>query len=188
MKKPLLVASLSPDEQFKARGSAEGVSFSLSAPIATAVLSDRPQFRWEPCPGATTYVVHVEALSPNAKGKGIDSPQVQGTVWSPPRPLPRGRIYSWQVIAYKDGDVLVASPQPPAPEPKFKILDTEDAARVRRTRKTYARSHLAMGLSYLDEALMDDAEQEFEALRKANPDSQVARKLLQSVRRLRPGR
>ena len=94
---------------------------------------------------------------------------------------------SWQVTATKDS-AKIKSPVPPAPEAKFKILDTKPAADVTLARKNYAGSHLALGVLYAQSGLLDEAETEFGALVRANPQSEVARKLLNNVRTARQAR
>lgn len=48
-----------------------------------------------------------------------ESPELQETAWTPPSPLPRGRLYQWQVTAVKEGRPVV-SPGPDAPEARFR--------------------------------------------------------------------
>src|SRR6185295_17472601 len=59
--------------------------FAPEAPVATAVLTDRPRFQWQPLPGAESYTVEVfdEDLRPVTA-----SPPLSGTEWVPEQGLP----------------------------------------------------------------------------------------------------
>ena len=48
-----------------------------------------------------------------------------------------------------------------------------------------SNSHLALGVFYTRAGLLNEAEREFQRLVKLNPQSELARKLLQSVRSIR---
>jgi hypothetical protein len=159
----------------------EAPGFSLIGPVGTIIRTDRPGFHWKPLSGATSYVVDVYDSSFNR----VASSQAQlGTEWSPLNSLKRGEVYSWQVTAMKDGKEL-ASPAPPAPDAKFKILDASKLKELEQARRTYADSHLVLGILYERAGLLDDAEREFKALYSSNAKSPTARKLLHDVRALR---
>ena len=145
------------------------------------MLSDRPTFRWSPLEGATGYVVGVY----DAKLRQvITSPQLAVTSWTAPQSLKRGGIYSWQVTAIKGGEEF-SSPLPPAPEAKFRILDETLANELDQARRAYASSHLALALIYTKAGLIDEAEQEFRKLQRANPNSTIPRLLLANIRAMR---
>lgn len=111
------------------------------------------------------------------------SPRLPGNSWTPP-PLKRGGVYSWQVKAVKDGREFI-SPRPPASQAKFRVLDSATLNELQQARRAYGSSHLLLGLLYARAGLLDEAEREFGALQKANPDSAQARRLLGEIRRLR---
>ena len=69
--------------------------------------------------------------------------------------------------------------------PDVKVLEQEKVLPLTRFRQAAGRSHIALGVYYAREGLMDEAEREFAALAQANADSTLARSLLQSVRSLR---
>jgi hypothetical protein len=83
-----------------------------------------------------------------------------------------------------DGEKVV-SPSASAPEMKFAVLSTTDAQELMRLRKS--NSHLALGVFYGRAGLLDEAEREFQNLIKLNPDSELPKKLVQSVRAIRKG-
>ncbi|HTG17443.1 MAG TPA: zf-HC2 domain-containing protein [Blastocatellia bacterium] len=162
-------------------GRGEDTTFSLIGPIGTVVKSDKPTFRWNALSGATSYAITV--YDPNFN-KVTASEQQPGTEWTPSQPLERGALYSWQVTAVREGKEIM-SPTPPAPDAKFKVLETSTAKELENAKRTYAQSHLVLGILYERAGLIDDAEREFKSLYRANPKSQIVRKLLRDVQSLR---
>lgn len=159
----------------------ERSEFSLVEPVGKVLLTDRPTFRWSQMDGATSYVVEVY----DADFKLVAaSPQLPTQLWAAPESLEGGKIYSWQVKAVKDGQE-VTSPRPPAPQARFRILDRAKATELAKAMRTYASSHLVLGLLYSEAGLLTEAEQQLRLLQKANPDSEIARKLLYQVQALR---
>jgi hypothetical protein len=154
-------------------------SFAVLEPLGNVLLTNRPAFRWSAMEGATGYVVEVydEKFNPVAA-----SPQLSELTWT--TTLPRGHVYSWQVKAMKDGQEFT-SPRPPAPQPKFRIIDQSRANEIANARRAYASSHLTLGLLYADAGLLREAEQEFRLLQRANPNSDLVRSLLRQVQSLR---
>lgn len=154
--------------------------FALASPVGAIIKTARPQFRWQSLSGASAYVVNVYDSSFN---KAATSGQLTSTEWTPTTALKSGEIYVWQVTAIKAGREIVA-PAPPAPEAHFKVLDEKAAQELERLKRTSGKSHLALGVAYARAGLLFDAEQEFQALQRANPQSPAARKLLQQIRSL----
>lgn len=158
----------------------EGKSFSLLTPVATVVRGERPTFRWQPLEGAAGYAVEVYDADYN---KVAVSPPLSSHEWTAAQPLKRGALYSWQVVASKDGRETRA-PAPPAPEAKFRVLDEKSSDKLARAERS-ASSHLARGTLYARAGLLDDAEREFKALADENPRSELAKRLLLDVQRMR---
>jgi hypothetical protein len=148
-------------------------------PVGEVVLSNRPSFRWSALEGASAYVVEVYD---DQFRLVATSPQLTERSWT--TSLARGKVYSWQVKATKDGEE-VTSPRPPAPQAKFRVLDQSRANEIAKAKQAYASSHLTLGLLYADAGLLREAEQEFRALRRANPNSEIARSLLRQVQSIR---
>jgi hypothetical protein len=161
--------------------SPDGDSFSLRGPLGEVVRDTRPTLRWQPLEKATSYVVNIHDADFN---KVASSPALTVSTWRPPQSLMRGRVYSWQVVALKDGREVI-SPAPPAPEAKFKVLDRASESELQRAEQAGGTSHLVRGIAYAKAGLLKDSEREFQALLKANPQSEIARKLLNRVRALR---
>jgi hypothetical protein len=169
-------------------GQQDGLPFRLVAPLGVVVESDRPTFRWQPLAGADRY--NVTVTDDNLNEVAASGP-VTATSWRVPRSLARGRVYSWQVTAHKKDGQAVTSPVLPAPPAKFQVLAQKQLRELRDARKLYPDSHLTLGVLYAQAGLLDDAAREFQALARANPRSDVARKLFGEVRALsarrRPG-
>jgi hypothetical protein len=146
-------------------------------PVGTVTLSDHPTFRWTQLDGATGYVVEIYDKELSLV---TSSPLVTDQSWTMPQSLERGRIYSWQVKAIKDGREF-KSPEPSEPHARFRILDQDTFNKLVHARRTFGSSHLTMGLLYARAGLLDEAGWEFRSLHKANPDSAIARKLLRRV-------
>ena len=154
--------------------------FSLIDPVAKVLMTNRPTFRWSPMEGATVYVVEVYDSEFNLVAT---SPPLTEHLWTASA-LTRGRVYGWQVKATKDGQEFT-SPSPPAPQAQFRILGRTKANELAKARRAYPSSHLTLGLLYAEAGLLKEAEEELRALQKANPDSEIARNLLNQVQSLR---
>jgi hypothetical protein len=162
-------------------GEAGERTFRLVGPAGKVIASDRPTLRWQPVEGAESY--RVEISDPNANYREVaTSPALAANEWRIDRPLERGRVYSWQVVALKGGEEVAKAPSPDAPEAKFKVLEGAKLAEIERAKKNYAGQHLVLGVLYAQAGLLDEAERELQALVAANPDSPEAKSLLRSVR------
>jgi hypothetical protein len=159
-------------------GSGDEVSFSLQSPVSKVVETVRPTLRWTPLAGATNYEVTVRGSTGRTL---VTSGPLSSAEWRVPQPLRRGVIYSWKVLAVKNGEEVV-SPAPTAPDAQFKVLEAAKAGELARARQLHPRSHLLMGALYARAGLRDDAEREFRELVAKNPRSRLAQKLLRDVR------
>jgi hypothetical protein len=178
---PALLASVSVGAETLRGGGGQGVSFPVLSPVGTAVITDRPTFRWRALSGASVYVVSV--YDRDFRKVAASAPQA-GTEWTVAQPLTRGQVYSWHVSASREGRE-VTSPEQPAPEAKFVVLDGAKAEELSRAGQVYKGSHLALGTLYARAGLLDEAERELQSALRENPGSKVARKLLLSVQALR---
>lgn len=155
--------------------------FLLLGPLGVAVLSDQPIFRWSRLEGAESYTVAVFSTDYRQVAA---SPALTVTSWAAPAALERGKVYTWQVKAQKDGREIAAF-MPSMAEARFLILGQAQAAQIERAQLKYNGSRLTLGALYAQAGLLDEAEAEFQALLRANPNSPMAQKLLDSVRKLR---
>jgi hypothetical protein len=161
-------------------GSPTDASFALLSPIGKIVTSNRPTLRWQPLRGAISYQVTITDSRANYKEVAV-SPALSDAKWTVDHPLKRGRVYAWQVTARTENGEVKA-PALNAPEARFKVLEQAKTDELARAEKAYAGSHLSLGLLYVQAGLLDEAEREFQALVKANPESDVAKNLLSDVR------
>lgn len=158
-----------------------GKTFKLLYPSRRVVTEDKPTFKWESLSGVTSYRVYILDANSDQVAQSEELPPTQ-TQWKPPTPLRRGQIFSWVVTALIDGKEIV-SPSTSAPEVKFAILSGNDLNELNQLKKS--DSHLALGIFYARVGLVTEAEREFQKLIQLNPQSELPRKLLQSVRNLR---
>lgn len=162
-------------------GAVDGVPFALTSPIGTLVEADRPTFAWKPLSGAETY--RVDIFDESFQRVGGSGP-VKTTRWQMVSPLKRGSVYRWQVTATKDGREIV-SPVRPAPDAQFQVIAAAAARTLDAARSRHGNSHLIMGIAYSQAGLLDKAEREFQILVQKNPNSPIARRLLERVRAAR---
>lgn len=155
-----------------------GETFALAGPVGKVVLSNRPQFRWQPLKDAVSYRVTIFTANYDVVAQ---SPELTTTTWTPPQALPREQLYLWQVTALKDGQEIKA-PVAPAPEARFKILDQAKADEIAAARRRTPVSGLLLGLLYAQAGLFDEAERELQKLAKQNPQAPSAQQLLNDLR------
>ncbi len=180
IERPDALAGLGPKTE-TLMGTPGAPVFDLKSPVGRVVRTDAPTFRWQPLEGASGYTVNVYDTDFN---KVATAEALTGTEWTPGRALARGRLYTWQVTALKDGQEIT-SPAPPAPQARFRILGQAESSRLERAERLHPDSHLTLGVLYAQSGLLDEAEKEFQALVEANPDSARARALLKNLRALR---
>ncbi|HEY4423726.1 MAG TPA: hypothetical protein VGN10_05935 [Pyrinomonadaceae bacterium] len=159
-------------------GGNEKQEFSVLTPAGVVLMSDRPAFRWSRLEGATGYVV--EVYDSQFK-RVITSPELTTVSWTATQALSRGQVYSWQVKAVKEGQEVTV-PRPPAPQAKFRVVDQGSFSEISRAKRAYGSSHLTLALLYAKAGLVNEAEQELRLLQRANPQSEIVRKLLRQLR------
>jgi len=151
-------------------------TFGLLGPSGTVIATDRPNLRWQALPGASSYTVSVFDADFNRVTRS--APQT-ATQWTSPA-LRRGMIYSWEVVAVRNGQE-VRSPVAPAPRAQFKILEAEKLLELTRLKKHKPISHLTLGLTFARFGLMVEAEGQLQILARENPNSPIATRLLRTV-------
>ena len=140
----------------------------------------QPAFRWQAVKGAQHYTVLVLDESFNVVAT---SPALAQPYWRATPSLKHGQEYIWQVTAEVEGK-RVTSAAARAPEAHFKILSAEKSRDLQAFVQSH-NSHLLRGTMYAKAGLLDEAEREYQALLKANPQSAIARKLLKNLWGLR---
>jgi hypothetical protein len=101
-----------------------------------------------------------------------------------PRPLARGRIYSWQVVA-RTPSGEVKAPSTREGEVRFQVISPEVATALAQASSEHKQDHLLLGLLYAAAGLLDEAEAELRALAAADPASSLPNDLLLDLRRAR---
>jgi hypothetical protein len=159
-------------------GSRSGRSVILYSPVGTTVVRDRPLLQWAPVAGASTYVV---SIFDEKFEKIAESPSLTGTDWQPARPLPRGRILSWQVAATTPHGT-VRDPVPPAPEARFELVPQDVADHIAAMRQQHPGNALLLAALYAHAGALDEAQQELNAM-----DPAAAEPYRESIARIRRG-
>jgi hypothetical protein len=106
---------------------AANTGFALLGPFGEAISETRPEFSWQPLPGAIRYSVVIVDVGLHPVQR---SPSLRKTVWRPRRPLRRGRTYLWQVTATLPGGSKVVASEPSVSETLLRI--SPDAPRQSR--------------------------------------------------------
>ena len=157
------------------------VAFQLIGPVGKVIIEQRPTLNWRALSGATNYVVGVFDANFNLVAH---SPPLSKPNWTMDAPLPRGRVYSWEVTATKDGKEIKA-PVAPTPSAHFKVVDADQMLALSKLKQQSPVSHLALGLTYARFGLVNEATAEFRKLLNDNPDSATAKRLLRTVQNWR---
>jgi len=138
--------------------------YGLRDPVATAVESATPTLRWNAVEGAENYTV---AIYDTGSKKVLTSGPVLKHSWKASSALERGRTYSWQVRAIKDGREILMPP-PAAPDAKFRIIEQNKLHEIQLARKSHANSYLVLGVVYAEAGMLDESERELQKLVVAN--------------------
>ncbi|MEP6593244.1 MAG: hypothetical protein ABJC51_06100, partial [Acidobacteriota bacterium] len=141
--------------------------------VATAVVAERPAFRWTPLADRTVYTVRLRDTTSDAT---FTSPPLDVVEWIPEVPLTRGHTYEWQVEAAAGGGDRMA-PLPPDPAAAFAVLSAAAAAQLAGA----PDSHLVRGILYANAGVLDAARRELEALAAQNPGSETVRQWLADI-------
>lgn len=149
-----------------------GPSFAPLSPLATAIDSPQPVFRWTPLEGAREYVVTVvdETLRPVAQ-----STAVTVTEWRPAGAFARGRTYIWQVRAMLANGSRTA-PAPPEPEARFFVVSEAESAAIASVRQRAGDTPQA-AILLAQHGLLEDAEAELAKAAAQDPSNAALQKL-----------
>lgn len=140
------------------------------APMGKVVLGARPTFRWSAVDLAESYRVRVYNKSFNLIAEQISRTNALTLA----KPLVRGQVYIWRVgVRFGETDQWAESAAA-----RFAVLSIDDYNTIQRVQSSLPGSHLALGAAYESVGLYDEAASEYRALRRANPNSKLAQKLL----------
>lgn len=170
-----LSALTDPSKDVRGGTPEEKNSFQAVGPAGVVVRSDRPQFRWQPCEGANSYVVDVYDPMKTFERVASSEP-LERLDWIPIKGLERGRVYTWQVRAMKDGQEIKKTDSA-----SFQVLEQKTANQISLVERAQPRSRLALGLLYARAGMLEEAEREFKLLAADNPQAPAIRKLLRSI-------
>jgi hypothetical protein len=155
--------------------------FHVLTPLGQILQSTRPVFRWQALPGASSYEL---AVFDEDFNQVLSSGPVTQTTWQAVKPLPRGRIYLWQVTA-QVGNQQITAPLAPAPEARFQVLSQTKMQELQQARQTVGQSHLLLGVLYAQAGLLEAAERELRALQRENPQAPLVSQWLRQLHQAR---
>jgi len=149
-------------------GLAPNTDASLQYPVSEVVEERQPVLRWKSFGGS--YTVSVFDTYGNRVAR---SAILNDTHWLVPVALERGAEYRWQVAG--GGETRTAT---------FRVLNEADEERLSQVREMRP-TPLALGAVAQQMGLLSIAQQQFETLKKEQPNSQDAAKLLDHVNEMR---
>jgi hypothetical protein len=174
---PPWMAALAGQPEVTMGPPAPAAAFRVVSPLATAVATDRPTFRWEPLAGATEYTVTIA----DGSGRAIASASAgTATTFTPAVPLPATGIYTWQVTA-RVGTRTVLAPAPPAPAAHFVLLDAPTRDLLARLEREEADAHVLLGILYAQTGVIAEARRHLAVVPATDPHAALARRTLQSL-------
>jgi anti-sigma factor ChrR (cupin superfamily) len=179
---PAFVRDLTPPRETLMGKADTSSGFEIVGPVGTAVVEDAPIFTWHPLAGAGGYVVTV--FDENGT-EAARSPAVTVARWTPASALPRNHTYTWQVSAEQNGQSRIA-PAPPAPPARFRVLDAETVAELRRVAREFPEAHDVLGVLYMEAGVRAEAMAELGKVRPDDPHADVARKSLARLQAAEP--
>jgi hypothetical protein len=167
-----------PRETLRSDGANAGeAALRVLSPDGIRVVSDRPEFRWAPLTGASSYEVAVFGENFNAVAR---SGLIHGAVWTPPAPLPRRQSLLWQVAAMRNG-VRITAPAPPETFSRFEIISADAARQIADALGMNPPSHLLLAVLYSQAGLSEEAASEVNAIAALNPGSALASSLREGL-------
>jgi len=176
---PAFIQDLNPPRQTLMGAPATAPAAEMS-PRGTAVIDARPTFRWSSQPGpAWTYKVQIYDASSDLV---LESPEIQTNQWTPEQDLARGVNYQWQVTAARAA-VRLTLPGPPGTPPRFRVVVSAQADRVRDLLGRGA-SHSDLAAAYAQSGLLIEARSEVEAAIQDHPDDSNLRQLRDRLAKL----
>ncbi len=149
-------------------GLAPNTDASLQYPVSEVVEERQPILRWKNFSGSYTIAVF------DTNGRRIArSGILNDTHWLVPVTLDRGQEYRWQIQGGSETRTAT-----------FRVLSEADEDRLSQVRETHP-TPAALGAVEQQMGLLSLAQQQFEALKKEQPNSQDAAKLLDHVNEMR---
>ena len=172
---PDFLKDLNPPKEVLMGSQSPAAGGALISPKGTAVLASRPEFQWRTLAGEWTYKVQVFTVDGELVA---ESGELQSSTWSPQSDLRRGVTLQWQVAATKGSDRMTM-PQPPETPPRFRVVDSDTAGRLKRL----PGSHVERAVEYARAGVLDAAREEMTAAVAERPGDEDRRRLLQFLER-----
>ena len=145
----------------------------LGNPLSKIIMSATPTFTWSKVDLAESYRLRVTDIAGNPVFDGI----TEKNSIKLDKPLHRGQTYIWQVgVRFSESD-----PWANSAAKRFAVLPQDDYTSIQDVKRRLPGSHLALGVAYESFGLYDEAAWEYRALRRDNPGSPLAFKLLSNV-------
>jgi hypothetical protein len=142
----------------------------LLRPVNAAVRDATPTFEVRPLPGVTDYQISLEQ---EGSLEEVPAPkQLSATRWQVTTPLEPGKVYQWAVTAQRGQERLRS------PMAKFLVLTLAQQREIEEGQTKYAGKPLLLGALYARLGLREEAEQQFRAALKANPNQTTAKRWL----------
>lgn len=163
--------------------SAAQPTFALLGPIGKTTLETRPEFTWQPLPGAIGYTVEIvdTGLHPV-----LHSPGLRGTNWRPHHPLRAGETYFWQVTATLHGGAKVAASQPSLSETALKIAVPKLTDDMEHFKQGHLDAHLVLAAMYAQSGMHNESAEELKKIAPGDPGYNMARAMLKNLPAIEP--
>jgi hypothetical protein len=170
---PPLLASLRIERE-TIRGANDGWHATLW-PQGVVVVTPQPRFSWTGPNGRAVVSVY--------EGRTLiaTSGQLQGSTWTPDKPLPRGRRYAWQVDLDDAAGVHHVIPSPPDPPAVFAIVGDASWREIEEAHR--ANDVLTSAVLEARAGLKSEASSDFDSYVAAHPRDARVRALANDVRR-----
>ena len=151
-----------------------GARPALISPVATAVRTLQPQFRWRAVAGVTGY--RLVLVRQGQQTGAVNTGPETNLVWSPKQaPLQRGEVYTWQVEAELNGELRLSQPA------SFFVLTTAQLKDLEQIERESAGSAAILTAVYQAFGLYEEASREWNELRRLNPANDAVTRIGESL-------
>ena len=170
-----------PAEASRPRGpvaSDAHTGFALLGPFGKSIAETRPEFTWQPLPGAIGYTVSIvdEGLHPVQH-----SPGLRATNWRPRHPLRPGQTYLWQVTATLHGGTKVVASEPSLSETALRINLPKLPDDMERFKQGHQDAHLILGALYAQAGMLTESAEQLKKVPSSDPSYNMAQAMLKTL-------